>query len=208
MTHDGRWRRWLAASIAGGLLVVTVAGGGTLLAAHSDSACSAVEAGSIKMSASFTPADAVRSRLPEIAISSRSGGPDSVPSGMSVPSGSIDGRDLRWVDSSSTGTYQYFLDQPMGKDVTPDAFLAMGGIQYGQEPANGESFAGYLIDVLGERAVAVKIGQYAGALTWADPLPNNVRSHNVYWSDGTTNFALIGDRPAAEMVTLARKLVC
>jgi hypothetical protein len=88
-------------------------------------------------------------------------------------------------------------------------FLANGGIVYERQPlADGESFAAYLLATRGERAIPVEVGSHRAALVWADPFPNGLRTHNLYWSDGTFNYSLIADRPAEALVTIGRGLVC
>lgn len=59
-----------------------------------------------------------------------------------------------------------------------------------------------------DRAIPVQVGSLAGAMTWADPLANGVRTHNVYWSDGTYNYSLIANRSGAAALTLARGMAC
>ncbi|MBA2338070.1 MAG: hypothetical protein H0V96_10005 [Acidimicrobiia bacterium] len=45
-------------------------------------------------------------------------------------------------------------------------------------------------------------------VVWADPDPTGTRTHNLYWSDGAFNYALIAERSAEEILTLGRSLVC
>jgi hypothetical protein len=110
--------------------------------------------------------------------------------------------------TSGNGLYQYFLDRPIPPGMTLDAFWTAGGIHLGRDPAEGGDFVGFLLEELGERAIAVEIGPYRGALTWADPTLDGTRTHNLYWSDGEYNFQLIGVRSAVDLANLGRAMVC
>jgi len=45
-------------------------------------------------------------------------------------------------------------------------------------------------------------------MTWADPDRRGTRTHHVYWSDGTSSFALITVGSPQEVVTLAALSPC
>lgn len=121
----------------------------------------------------------------------------------------IDGRSLRWVvgDRSS---YQYFLDRPLDRELTAPGFRTAGGIQLDRDAVtDGDPYtADDVIEQVGDRAVKVQIGDYEGALVWADPESNGARPHHLYWSNGTYNYALIAVRGPERMVQLGRELVC
>ena len=88
-------------------------------------------------------------------------------------------------------------------------FISGGGIQVHKEPVIDEApFASYLLTTLGQRAVEVKVGDYQGALVWADPDSKGIRTHNLYWSDGEYNYALIADLSAQATLNMTRILVC
>jgi hypothetical protein len=70
------------------------------------------------------------------------------------------------------------------------------------------SFATYLTITFPARTTPVKVGSFDGALTWADPDANGVRTHNLYWSDGKFNYSLIVNRSADATLALGRGLVC
>jgi len=140
----------------------------------------------------------------------QSGRSTSTGSDADVASNAIDGQSLRWALVGEAGeVYRYFLSEPIPSQLTREEFMAKGGIEFDRDPvADGPSFAEYLIEVLGERAVRVAVADYTGALTWADPDINGLRTHNLYWSDGKYNYSLIADRSAAELVNLGRGLSC
>jgi hypothetical protein len=159
----------------------------------------------IEESAEYTPYENRRSRIVESPIVGAQ------PMGGSLPGApaSIDGMPLE-ISARPSGLtgYMYYLDRPVTAAMTPSEFLAAGGIQLEIEPAADESFVDYLTSTLGDRAVAIEVGNQEGALVWADPAANGIRSHNVYWSDGTRNYALIADRSAETIVALAREIAC
>ena len=71
-----------------------------------------------------------------------------------------------------------------------------------------EGFAAYLLTTLGDRATPVYVGEHKGAMVWADPDSHGIRTHNLYWSDGTSNYAVIADLSAEATLNLGRVLVC
>ena len=100
------------------------------------------------------------------------------------------------------------LGLPLDATMTPSDFLVAGGIQYDRDRLDGKPFPDVLLADIPERASPVQVGPYTAVLTWADPLANGVRSHNLYWSDGAFNYGLIADRSALDLVDLGRSLVC
>jgi hypothetical protein len=135
-------------------------------------------------------------------------------SGATVPPDaqvdSIDGLPLRYAVVGSAGSvYQYFMRAILEPDLTLSEFLESGGIEYDRDSLGSDQpFQEYLLDSLGERAVAVEVGQFQAVLVWADPLVNGTRPHHVYWSDAEYNYALIADTSPEHLVDLARGLVC
>ena len=132
-----------------------------------------------------------------------------VPGEARVPGNAIDGSQLIGAILGPDGeVYQYFFPRAVTDDVTTDTFPAEGGIRYERVPARGVSFADQLAEQVAERAVRIEVGPYLATLTWADPSDNGTRTHNLYWSDGTYNYALVADRPASTLVNIGRGLVC
>jgi hypothetical protein len=132
-----------------------------------------------------------------------------VPSRDVVGRSEIGGQARRHTVDAGEAVYAYFLNQSM-TELTRSDFMRLGGIEFHQEPVDSTtgSFAAMLLASLGERAVPVQVGSFQGALTWADPDVGGIRTHNIYWSDGLHNFALIANRSGADVVTLARDLAC
>lgn len=121
-----------------------------------------------------------------------------------------DGWTKRQLDlvNESGAVYSYFLNQPI-EGLRVSEFITAGGVQVHKESMSEQtSFAEYLLKTLGDRAIPVEVGPYQGALIWADPDATGTRTHNLYWSDGKDNYALIVDRGAAETLNLGRSLVC
>jgi hypothetical protein len=164
---------------------------------------------SIRENASFTPYEMQRSRAAEVPITSiGSIGNAAVPTSARLPVAAVDGLDVQWAVVTLGGTYQYLLDRPLPPDMTTSEFLASGGIQYDRDKVDGEPFPQYLVNEVPDRATPVRVGGYDGVLTWADPIVNGVRSHNLYWSDGEFNYSLIADRPAVALVDMGRSIAC
>ena len=163
--------------------------------------------GPITESKDFTPENARRTHLPEFPLTT-AGRPASE---VDAQPSSIDDLPLRWSygEGGKQELYLYFLGGEMG-DLTVAEFRAAGSIQLDRDPvSDGDPYtANDVIAQVGDRAVKVQIGDYEGALVWADPESNGVRPHNLYWSDGTYNFGLIAVREPERIVTLARELVC
>lgn len=186
--------------------VVAALGASALLA--SPTSCATLREGQISESEKFTPAEWQRGFNVGRLNPSGAGTP-AIPTDALVPSNTLDGLPLQWAAAGEADTlYRYFLDRPHSADLTISTFLAAGGVEFDRDPARGESFAAYLLASEGERAVAVDLGPYQAALTWADPLENGVRPHDLYWSDGMFNYGLIADRSAVALVNLARGMVC
>jgi len=169
--------------------------------------CADLSAGTIKEASNFTPAELQRSDLPAPAINALDRPPADVGSAAVA---ALDGLPRRFASGSPDAAVQYYLDRPIGPLMTTDEFAAAGGIQ--SERMVRDPNAGYFVDALlqavGPRAVPVEVGPYEGAFTWADPLDNGVRTHNLYWSDGTYEYALIGDRAPEALINIGRGLVC
>ena len=64
------------------------------------------------------------------------------------------------------------------------------------------------VSELGDRATAVDVGRYSGALTWADPDASGLRTHNLYWFDGTYLMSLVAVRGPEDLVNMGRELAC
>jgi hypothetical protein len=177
------------------------------LNAQAIDACAPVAEGSLVESEKFAPFGSRRGggiinegKLPS------SGG--SIPANAKYQVPELGGRPHQVSVAGTGSVYSYFLDRP-ADGLTRNDFIRLGGIELHQDPMTAEGpFAAFLLSVAGERALAVPIGQYSGALTWADPDVNGLRTHNIYWSDGSNNFALITNQSAAAVVNLARSVAC
>ncbi|HET7685891.1 MAG TPA: hypothetical protein VFM19_05785 [Candidatus Limnocylindria bacterium] len=170
--------------------------------------CQAVVAGSVLESTTFTPWTDMRSRLlePPIRLGASSVGAQTE---VTIAGPSLDGLPLWWSVATESGeVYQYFAAQAVPDAVSTADFFGADGLLLERSPGADDAFIQYLLTELGERAVPVNVGGYQGALTWADPLSNGVRTHNLYWFDGAHTYALVGDRPAEALINLGRNLAC
>lgn len=169
--------------------------------------CAAVAEGSFTERQQFTPYELRRSRLPDFQVPRTKGLPAfaafHVPDLAGLP---------RQADAfTDVGALVSYFAEDLPADTTLSEFVAKGGIQLSQQPSMTEgdvTFTERLIVQLGDRAVAVKVGTYPGATTWADPDVLGNRPHHVYWSTPEYDFALIGNRSAAQLVSVARQLAC
>jgi hypothetical protein len=74
-------------------------------------------------------------------------------------------------------------------------------------PGSGD-WADSLERVFGERVTRVQLGPVEGTLNWADPDRHGLRAHWVSWEQDGRHFDLVSVRDPAELVVLARSLVC
>lgn len=182
--------------------IVLVAAGSVMVArAQAPEGCdSAVPP--IAESSKFTPYSGRLSHLPDEPLTT---------GGQAVTSSDrrMDDLALRWTAGGERSSYQYFFEREFDPKLTAPEFLGARGIQLDRESVDGDPYtAADVIGQVGERAVAVQIGDYEGALVWADPESDGVRPHHVYWSDGNYNYTLIAVREPQRMVQLARELAC
>jgi hypothetical protein len=171
--------------------------------------CLTLAEGDIVESQTFTPYGLRFTQLPERPINpTGQAAPQPAPDGQ-AGTNTLDGMPLQLALSGGGGLSQYFWDQPLGPDITPAAFSAAGGLTLARGPSlYGRALASELARELGDRAVLVDLGSFEGALTWGDPEANRVRLHYLSWSDGTYAYQLVADRSAAQIVNLARGMVC
>jgi hypothetical protein len=200
--------------IARALLVAAVVGVGLVsafsvlgaVAAPMDN-CDAV-VGSITESADFTPYEVQRSKPFEVLLNPTRDEPvfrEDTPLGKAL---AIGGLPARWEVGQGRTTARYYFESEVSA-LPLEEFFARGGILLESQPVvDGVVFADTLMEEVGDRAVAVQIGKFHGAMTWADPDQRGTRTHNVYWSDGTSNFGLITVGSPQYAVTLARSVAC
>ena len=195
---------WSLVAVVSALLVIFAA---TSVTAEPSPSCALAAPGSITESAEFTPAAGQRGPVP---IPLRQSGLADAESAVDelVSDAELDQLPLRLALQSGDGLYRYFLDRPIPETMTPEEFWAAGGVALEKDAAEGGDFAASLLGEIGDRAIPIEIGQYRAALTWADPAESGVRTHNLYWSDGASNYTLIAVRAPEAIVNFARQLVC
>jgi hypothetical protein len=139
--------------------------------------------------------------------------PDSLPSQSraldALPSGAAKALPQHQLDIiTPSGVYSYFGASPTnGKSV--NQFLRDGGVQLNRETVVvGQNWTEELAGRLGERAVRVRIADSDGIVVWADPDADGLRTHNVYWSDGVSNYSLIVVESGPHSLARARNLAC
>lgn len=193
----------LAALVSASLAIVAV----TAVMAGPSPSCASAPPGSIRESTEFTPAVGQRGPLPVPLRQSQLPEAENAVDEL-VPDAELDRLPLRLALQNGDSLYRYFLDRPISETMTPEELWAAGGIQLEKDPSAGVDFAAFLLNEPGDRAVPIDVGQYRAAPTWADPTVSGVRTHNLYWSDGESNYALIAVRAPDAIVNLARELVC
>lgn len=206
LSRRGR-RHWVPVL---GAVIVLASGALAVRGVSVAQSCLDVAEGAIVESQGFTPYEAQLTRQPDLPMTDAIA-PLSLNAGSAaVPSDALDGLPLQGVAGGGNGgIYQFFLDRPLGRDLTISAFTASGGIRYSRLPNDGgDDYVKYMLQEFPSRAVPVEIAGHPGVLTWADPDANGVRPHHLYWSDGTYGYVLIADRRAASIVNLARHLAC
>lgn len=156
----------------------------------------------------FTPAELQRSRMFDPRLPAGQPGAESAVVAMAGKSSTLLPTHQFDLINESGEVYSYYLDQPI-EGLRVSEFIKAGGVQVHREPmTEPTSFASFLIETLGDRATPVEVGPHQGALIWADPDVSGTRTHNLYWSDGKDNYALIVDLSANETLNLGRALVC
>lgn len=181
-----------------------VAAGTVLIAAAQVSEGCDRGVGPITESNRFTSYDARRSHLEDVPVTS-------VGQAVSSSDRQMDALPIRWeAGDGVNSSYQYFLGGRMDPEMTVAGFRGAGGIQLDRDAVtDGDPYtADDVIAQVGDRAVKVQIGEYEGALVWADPDGLGARPHHLYWSDGTYNYSLIAVRGPQRMVQLGREYVC
>jgi hypothetical protein len=157
----------------------------------------------------FTAWEDRRTHLPEFPLSSYGGPLNHVPESALVKTNTIDGLEIQWGLATQGGAvYLYFLDRPVDKELTVTQFYASGGIHVAQEPLDAGGYSEDVLSTLESRLLTVELGKHSGILTWADPLKDGTRTHNLYWSDGEFTYSIIGDRSPVDIVNLGRSIVC
>jgi hypothetical protein len=196
-----------AAPLAGILLA-----GVSMVVVHSSSSasleCDAFK-GTIEESRDYTAYEAQLDHLPDPLLNPSGDETPTVPIDLSVPS--INGMPRQWAFIGSDGAaYQYYLDQPIGRDMTLAQFRDAGGIELDASPADSkQTFAAYLQEAFGDRAVPIAIRDTTGVVVWADPESSDgLRLHQVYWDHNGYTFGLLVDETPELSVTSARQVAC
>jgi hypothetical protein len=199
-----RWQPWALLGL--GVLVAGAFVVGQPRSEFGPGPCSEVATGTIHESQEFTPAEQQRGLRPERPIVN---GPGITPLPRSGVPLLIDGRPLQYAIASGQGPYLFYLNVLLDREMTRSDFLKAGGLAYEALSIDeGEPFPPALMAQAGDRATPVAVGEYDGALVWADPTEDNVRAHGLYWADETTNYSLVAVRGAEYLVNLGRGLVC
>ena len=196
----------------GAILIGIVVGGAVLIGLSAKSAaaetCAAVAEGSISEPTAYVPYQEGWGLLEQPILRGDVATLDPAAAGVDRVS-DLDGRPRQLtLDLGKGGSVTYFSDKPIDANTLPSDFMAAGGVQLERYPVDDVVFYESLLAEFPDRAIAVEFGPYKGAMTWADPEANGVRTHNVYWSEGKYNMSLITDRSAAAALTIARVVAC
>ena len=199
-------RRVLVVAVAAAL-VLAAAGP----AAELRPGCGRVPAGSITESQAFVPGNLQKGPMKGDAPVNPSGKGATVPKRAGLAPATLGGQPLSYVRPLGRGVKLYYLTGGIDAEMTSTEFLAAGGLRLEHQPREdmSDTAAGIVLATAGDRAIAVAIGPYEGALVWADPTPlTELRTHNLYWSDGVEEYAIIGVLGPEAIVNLGRNVVC
>lgn len=197
------WVASLTVVMVGGVTFVAVA-----VRASNPPGCGPVDF-QITESQEFTPYGLRRSQIDDPVLNPTGAPPAAIPADARVSS--VASKPLAWgVVYSSGAVYQYFANPPIDSTVTLTQFLGDGGVELDRDPVEdpNASFVDYLLAQLEDRAVLVQVGEFRGALTWADPDSAGLRPHVLTWTDGQWNFALTSVSSPEVLLGLGRDLVC
>lgn len=121
----------------------------------------------------------------------------------------VDGRDLVLTQVSGNTMAQYFGDSLGATDTYADLILEGGIYLETVIVPEGDDAVAFMTQTFGDRGQPLIVGGYPGLLSRDDPSdPSNTRPHRVSWFDGEFQYSLVSDRPANEVVDLARSLEC
>lgn len=204
-------RRLPTAMVGAALLSISFISSGS--GGETTAGCSAATRADFVESTAFTPGDLQRRPIRIPAPLNPAGDALSLPTSSGVAPTSLGGLPLQFAIARETRLKLYYLGRPVDKLMTPDDFFSAGGLRLEHEPrlqdSQFETFAEDLLQTAGDRALPVEIGPYQGALVWADPTPtSDLRTHNVYWSDGVDEYALVGVAEPDAIVNIARSIAC
>lgn len=103
---------------------------------------------------------------------------------------------------------QLFGPSPIEPSTTLPDFYADAGVELSQQPTTGAT-AQHVSGVIGSKlASIIKVGPHDAALTHGAPLETGVRPWGLYWSDGKSDYSVIGGVGAEVIVAFGRSLVC
>ncbi|MGH2407597.1 MAG: hypothetical protein ACRDF7_05925 [Candidatus Limnocylindrales bacterium] len=194
------------------LVVVGIAFVIALAASRQDiviAGCGRIAAGQIVESQKFTPFAKQFTLFREVPMNPIGAGP-SVPDAARSAPRILEAKPIQLAFTSPDGNFAlYYFDRRIDDQMLPSGFLAGGGIVFTREPgSNGQNIASVFENGQGDRGVSIEVAAHEGALVWADPGPNEIRTHNLYWGDGTYDYSLIAVRPPEVVVNLARGIAC
>jgi hypothetical protein len=205
-------KRLLAALLVAGVAVVATTPGILAMLPGGDS-CGAAQA--VPMDESFTRAEEMRSSY--IANPIRE-----MPGEALNGSWAVKNPDLRAVSAvppdgygevlaveitDDPGVQSFFATSEIGEKDTIIDFFARGGIAVRQYRARGID-ASVVVAEIGKRATLVGVGPYSAALVHADEIAPGLRPFHIYWSDGDSDWAIVGNVEQAVVIDMARSVAC
>jgi len=109
--------------------------------------------------------------------------------------------------ATGLGLRLYYANSPLGSDERIEDLLARGGISLEITPTAGID-GPYVMSQVGSRGMKVSIGGQSATLVHSDEIRPGLRPYNLYWSDGTYDFAIQGGGDATSVLTLAASMYC
>lgn len=159
----------------------------------------------IVMDQEFTPyANQRGGKFPEVPLELRA--PADLPNG--APDELEGGRRAVATVGFDSGTSVYYSNSKLAPSVTRPLALARGVLILDSFPPGQISLPEDMRMSFPGRVVDVEVGEFDAVISWDDPNSRGTRAHRVTWNDRSSDFVLIGDLPAAELLTVARGMVC
>lgn len=120
----------------------------------------------------------------------------------------IDGLPARGMYEQAGQVQVYYAAEPI-PDMDPTSVVADGGLTLQLLPVTSGTWdVESMFKEIESRVTPVRVGEYEGALTWADPDAEGVRPHYLQWGAGKLSWRLVGEREPEELLAIGRGLVC
>lgn len=103
---------------------------------------------------------------------------------------------------------QMFGTSPIEPKMTLTDFYTAGGVQVSQQPTTGTTAQRVRETVGPEDATIIGVGPHDAALIHGAPNEAGIRKWNIFWSDGKSDYSVVGGVEAEVVVAFGRSIMC